>query len=251
VPVFEALDPGINVDHPFAFTVAFLNDASTDVYGIYDVLELFFAHKEPNLTVSQQAAIVLDTRARFKYRPAITFIDPSARSRNQESGKELIELWREEGIYPILGQNSRELTYERDARADHGRSRARPPREPEHRPLPRVGVRRPRDVDADGKPLHSFGNEMVNYRWRKPSMRSENAPPAEPVKRNDDGIDTQRYMVVGIPTWRGDGKRPVEDTLPAEAAFPQRQLLRRHLIHVRKQLKRGGRGGRVGGSFPG
>jgi hypothetical protein len=58
---------------------------------------------------------------------------------------------------------------------------------------------------------------MSNYRWRDPSMRSENAPPPEPIKRNDDQIDTQRYMVVQIPTWRGEGKTRVEDALPAEA----------------------------------
>jgi hypothetical protein len=241
VPVFEALDPGINVDHPFALTIAFLNDASTDLYGTYDVLELFYAHKEPNLTVSQQAAIVLDARERFKYRPTFTVIDPSARNRNQESGKELIDLWREHGIYPILGQNSRKLTYE----AMHVRLNGEvPPGAPPNPNTARYRVWVSVDQDL------GFGDEMSNYRWRKASTRSENAPPPEPIKRNDDEIDTQRYMVVQIPAWRGDHKTPIEDTMPAEARFPQRELMRRHLIAVRKQLRKGGKHGKVGGSFP-
>jgi hypothetical protein len=111
VPVFEALDPGINVDHPFAFTIAFLNTGTTDVHGMDDVLEVFFAFKAPNLDVTQQAAVVHEARARFGYRPSLTKIDPSAQNRNPETGRRLIDAWRKEGIYPTPGQNDRALTY--------------------------------------------------------------------------------------------------------------------------------------------
>lgn len=233
VPVFEAIDPGINVDHPFALTIAFLNSAATDVYGMDDVLEVFYAYKRPDLTVNQQAQIVFEARDRFKYTPTFTVIDPASRSRNQESGKQLVELWREEGIHPVFGQNSRTLTYE----AMHMRlGGAVPPGAP---PDPNTSRYR---VWASLDPV--FGDEMGNYRWKKPSGRTENAPPAEPVKKNDDCIDTQRYMVARIPVWRGDYAL-IERELPAEAQHPQRELLKRHLIHARRNLKRPK--GRVGG----
>lgn len=225
VPVFEAIDPGINVDHPFAFTVAFLNTGATDVFGMDDVLEVFHAHKEPDLTVTQQAQIVLEARERFAYQPTYTVIDPSARNRNQESGKELIDLWRKEGIFPILGQNSRALTY--------GEWRGR------------LATHRYRIWTGLVNEL--LGDEMVKYRWKRASGRSEDVPSPQPIKRNDDLVDTQRYMVVRIPVWRGDPN--VEDSLPDDVMFPQKELLRAHLRHVRKARNRPK--GSVGGVWGG
>lgn len=237
VPVFEAIDPGINVDHPFAFTVAFLNTGATDVFGMDDVLELFYAYKEPNLTVNQQASIVHDARTRFGYRPAFTVIDPSARSRNQESGKQLIELWRQEGIFPVIGQNSRPLTYEAMHMRLTGSVAPGAPADPSTSRY-RVWA----SVDA------LFGHEMSRYRWRKPTQRTESVPAPEPIKRNDDLIDTQRYMVVRIPVWRGGG-RMVEEDLPEVITHPQRQALKAHLASLRRG--RGRNPGKVGGVFPG
>jgi hypothetical protein len=217
VPVFEALDPGINVDHPFAFTIAFLNTGVTDVHGMDDVLEVFFAFKAPNLDVTQQAAVVHEARARFGYRPSLTKIDPSAQNRNPETGRRLIDAWRKEGIYPTPGQNDRALTYA-EIRG-------------------RLNTHRYRiwgSCDAVS------GDEFANYRWRKPRGVTENVAPAEPVKRNDDCIDTQRYMVVAIPTWRGDSAGLDE---PVPTGDPRRDLIKQHI----RQLTNRGKRGKVGG----
>jgi hypothetical protein len=219
VPVFESIDPGINVDHPFAFTIAFLNTGATDPFGMDDVLEVFFAFKAPNLDVTQQAAVVHEARARFGYRPNFTKIDPSARNRNPETGRRLIDAWRKEGIYPTPGQNDRALTYA-EIRG-------------------RLNTHRYRiwsSCDA------TLGDEYVNYRWKKPRGVTENVAPPEPIKRNDDLIDTQRYMVVAIPAWRGEGPA-IEETVPI--TDPRRQLLKQHLSGLRK--RRGRPAGKVGG----
>lgn len=225
VPVFESIDPGINVDHPFALTIAFLNTGSTDVFGMDDVLEVFYAFKQPDLTVNQQAQVVFEARERFGYHPTYTVIDPSARNRNQESGKELIDLWRKEGIYPILGQNSRALTYgEFQGRLVTHRYRI-----------------------WTGTVNELLGDEMVKYRWKRPSGRTEDVAPPAPIKRNDDLIDTQRYMVVRIPVWRGDPN--IEDSMPDAVTHPQKELLRAHLRHVRQNRNRPP--GKVGGVWRG
>jgi hypothetical protein len=236
VPVFEAIDPGINVDHPFAFSVAFLNSGATDVFGMDDVLEVFYCFKAPDLTVNQQAQIVFDARAHFGYEPTFTVIDPnSAKQRNQQSGKELIALWREEGVYPVTGQNSRVLTYETVRLRLRG---ATPPGAPPDPATARYRV-------WTGVPNELLGDELVKYRWKKGNPRAEGAPRAEPVKKNDDLVDTQRYMLTRIPIWRGEA--PIEDEIDDLAgAHPQQDLLRMHLRHIRHGLRRG-KGGRVGG----
>lgn len=237
VPVFESIDPGINVNHPFAFTVGFLNSASTDVYGMDDVLELFFSIKLPDLTVNQQAQLVFEARHEFGYRPTFTVMDPaSAVQRNQQSGKQLIALWREEGIYPVTGQNSRPLTYEAVHMRLNGQVPAGAPPQPSTARL-RVWE----SLDA------IIGDEFANYRWHKPIRQTDNVPSPQPVKRNDDCIDTIRYMVTRIPVWRGGGL-PIEDELPEVMRHPQRELLRRHLRDLRRRRGRGrGKTGNVWG----
>jgi hypothetical protein len=221
VPVFEAIDPGINVEHPFAFSIAFLNTGATDLFGMDDVLEVFFTFKQPNLNTNEQAAIVHDARAQFGYRPNFTVIDPAAQNRNPETGRKLIDAWRKEGIYPVPGQNDRPLTY--------SEIRVR---------LTTHRYRIWRSCDA------VLGDEFVNYRWKRARGETENVPRPEPVKRNDDVIDTQRYMVTRIPLWRGDA-RPVEDTLPE--GDPKRVLLRRHLASLRRT--RGKPASKTGGAW--
>lgn len=234
VPVFEALDPGINVDHPFALTVAFLNTGLTDVYGMDDVLEVFHAFKAPNMTVNQQAQVVFEARAHFGYVPTFTVMDPnSAKQRNMESGKELIALWREEGIFPVTGQNSRVLTYETVRLRMRG---AVPPGAP---PDPSTSRYRIWTGEVDAV----LGDEWVKYRWKKNNNRTEDVPRPEPVKKNDDCVDTQRYMMTRIPIWRGESN--IEDELPDEVMHPQRELLKQHLRHVREHLRKPK--GRTGG----
>jgi hypothetical protein len=111
VPVFEAIDPGINADHPFALVVAFLNTAETDPYGRHDVLEVFHAFKTPDTVAAAWAEHIFELRAALGYQPQFTVIDPSAKNRNPETGRKLQEALRREGIHTVLGQNDRALTY--------------------------------------------------------------------------------------------------------------------------------------------
>jgi hypothetical protein len=217
VPVFESIDPGINEDHPFAFTVSFLNTPATDLFGQEDVLETFYAFKAPDLNAEQQANVVKEARLRFGYTPQFTTIDPAARNRNPETGRRLQDAWRKAGVHTVPGQNDRALTY------DEIRSRLSG-----HRWRIWVSL----------KPL--LGDELTKYRWRPVQGRALDAPRAEPIKRNDDLIDSLRYMVVRIPVWRGER---AEDALPD--GDPRRELLRRSIEHLARKRK----GGKVGGAW--
>lgn len=216
VPVFEVIDPGINEDHPFAFSISFLNNAATDVYGQPDVLETFYAFKAPDLDVGGQAAVVHDARARFGYRPAFTRIDPAARNRNPETGRRLQDAWRKEGIWTQPGQNDRALTYD----AIHQRLST-------HRWV----------IWASLAPL--LGDELLKYRWKGNRGRTDDAPKPEPIKRNDDLIDTIRYLMVGVDVYLG--QRPDPD----EEADPKKRLLNAALDAARG--RRGRKRGKVAG----
>jgi hypothetical protein len=217
VPVFEAIDPGINRDHPFALTVAFLNNARTDVYGKDDVLEVFHALKLAELTVAQQAELIHESRLQFGYQPTFTVIDPAARNRNPETGRKLQDAFRNAGVYAVSGQNDRQLTY------DAIRSRL-----VDHRYRVWQG-----DVDS------LLGDEFVNYRWKRQRGHVEGAPRPEPVKRNDDLIDTQRYMMTRIPVWQGVREAAEEDD------DPLRRMLRDSIRSLSGQARRSRRVGGV------
>jgi hypothetical protein len=217
VPVFEAIDPGINVDHPFAFLVAFLNSTQTDVYGREDVLEIFHAFKTPETVVAEQADYIKNLRAALGYRPQFTVIDPAAKNRNPETGRKLQEAFRREGIHTVLGQNDRALTYA-EVRG-------------------RLVAHRLRVWSSADRTL---GDEFANYRWKRASGRTEDVARPEPVKRNDDLIDALRYMLLRIPIWRGD-------TLlgPEESDDPRRRLVRENLKQLRSRARKRGKVGGV------
>jgi hypothetical protein len=220
VPVFESIDPGINVDHPFAFTVSFLNTVHSDVFGREDVLETFHAYKQADGIVEEHAQYILRLRAALGYRPQFTVIDPAAQNRNPETGRKLQEAFRRAGIHTVLGQNDRALTYA----------------EVRGRLVDRRWV-----VWASADRL--LGDEMVNYRWKRASGRTEDVPKPEPIKRNDDLIDTIRYKVIRIPLWRGDAAYgPEEDPFD-----PRRRLARESIRALRNRHKRKGRTGGVWG----
>ncbi len=219
VPVFESIDPGINDEHPFAFTIAFLNTPATDLFGNEDVLEVFYALKIANTIVAEQAGFIKEARAIFGYRPQFTTIDPAARSRNPATGKTLMDAFRAEGIHCVPGQNSRELTYA-ELRG-------------------RITTHRYRVWSSADEIL---GDELTKYRWKKNKSREESVASPQPIKRNDDAIDTQRYMVVRIPVFQG--RTPDADGFDDDD--PRKALLKRHvsrLVHKR------GRKGKVGGAW--
>jgi hypothetical protein len=64
----------------------------------------------------------------------------------------------------------------------------------------------------------------------------------EPIKRNDDLIDTLRYMVLRIPIWRGGS--PLG---PEESDDPRRRLVRENLKQLRSRARKRGRTGGVWG----
>lgn len=215
VPVFEAMDPGINVEHPFAFTVAFLNTPETDPYGLEDVLEIFHCYKQADGVVAEHADYILRFRATLGYQPQFTVIDPAAQNRNPETGRKLQEAYRRAGINTVLGQNDRALTYAEL----RGRLVAH-----------RLRVWTSADV--------LFGDEMKDYRWKRASGRTEDVARPEPIKRKDDLIDTVRYMVLRIPVWRGGRSHG-----PEEDEDPRRRLAREHIKSLRNRRKRAKVGG--------
>jgi hypothetical protein len=194
VPVFESVDPGINVDHPFAYSIAFLNNQATDIYGQDDVLEVFYAFKAPDLNIDQQCDVIKEVRLEFGIRAQFSVVDPAANNRNVETGRKLIDAYRKRDVFLVPGQNDRGLTY--------GELRSRI-----------VGHRY--RIWSTLDPL--LGDEFAHYRWKRAKGRTEDAPRPEPIKRNDDLIDTQRYMVVRIPVWRGDPVEHIEDDDPRRA----------------------------------
>jgi hypothetical protein len=217
VPVFETIDPGINEEHPFAFSVSFLNTASTDVYGQDDVLETFYAFKSPELNVDGQAEVIHQARLRLGYKPTFTTIDPAARNRNPETGRRLQDAFRKRGIYTVPGQNDRALTYDAIKTRLVGRRWV---------------------IWHSLAPL--LGDELTKYRWKGNRGRVGDAPRPEPIKRNDDLIDGIRYMVVRIPVWRGETADPLAGLGDED---PRRRLLRDSI----EALRPGRRKGKVGG----
>jgi hypothetical protein len=98
VPVFEAIDPGINDEHKAAYVAAWL--------GFDDVLEVFHSIALPNMTVDAVADHVLDVRAALNFKPRWTVIDPSAKNRHHATGRTLQFEYGQRGIPTIPGQNS-------------------------------------------------------------------------------------------------------------------------------------------------
>jgi hypothetical protein len=84
-----------------------------------------------------------------------------------------------------------------------------------------------------------LGDEFVNYRWKRQRGHVEGAPRPEPVKRNDDLIDTQRYMMTRIPVWQGARETVEEDD------DPLRRMLRDSIRSLSGQARRSRRVGGV------
>jgi hypothetical protein len=91
VPVFEAIDPGINDEHKAAYVAAWL--------GFDDVLEVFHSIALAGMTVEDVANHIHDVRAALGFRPRWTVIDPAAKNRHHATGRTLQYEYGKHGIH--------------------------------------------------------------------------------------------------------------------------------------------------------
>lgn len=168
VPVYEAIDPGINEDHRTGLVFGWL--------GHDDVFEVFHSVKfDAGTIVEDVADYIHGFRAANNYRPRMTFIDPSAKNMNHQTGRSIQDAYRDHRIHTFPAQNSHEL-----------------------------GFNAVKERLRSGRLLvHASNVELIKqfgeYRWKSPRGAAENAPKPEPIKRNDDVMDALRYDVVMLP----------------------------------------------------
>lgn len=173
VPIYAAIDPGL--DHPAGLVFAWLDDA--------DVLEVFYAEKRSDEIISELAKRYHGLCEEFNFRPRWTVIDPSARNRNFETGRNVQQALEFHGIHTIPGQNARVAGF------DAVKERLRTNRLVIH---------------SDCEQLI---DEFQKYRWKvRRNAQVEDASPQEPIKVNDDLLDPLRYLVMSMPV-----KAPPDD----------------------------------------
>jgi hypothetical protein len=207
VPVYQGIDPGINENHPVGLVYAWM--------AADDVLEVFHAVKRPDWTVADVAAYCGELEEELAFKPRWRVIDPSAQNRHHATGRSVQWEYQQHGIFTIPGQNSREAGY--------------------NAVTERLKTRRLL-VQASCPELVK---EFQEYRWKVSRRQSDDAPKAEPIKRNDDLLDALRYLVMSMPqpnTVRGGDE---DYDSPPIRAFK----------HSLDRLRRGKRP-RIGGYIP-
>lgn len=192
VPVYEAIDPGIG--HPAGYVAAWMNPD--------DTLEFFHARKVADLTVEEHCALIHGVRQEHGFTPAWTVIDPAARNRNPQTGRNLQDEYRRHGVHTLLGQNSVQAG------------------------INAVKTR----LKTDRLLIHASCTELIDekrkYRWKNPKGQSEDVSRPEPIKANDDLVDPERYLVMSMPRPARPQRRDEEAALsPHDRAF--RAQLRR------------------------
>jgi hypothetical protein len=205
VPIYEAIDPGINKDHQAAYVAAWCDEDGT--------LQVFHAVKWTDRTVEDVANYIHAFRAEHMFTPRWTVIDPSAQNRHHSSGRNLQWEYQKYGVWTIPGQNARQAGY--------GAVKVLLKADP-----PKLVVQASCD---------ELAQEFHTYRWKQPKGRGEDAPKAEPIKRNDDLLDALRYLVMSMP--QAAESRP--EPSPHDR---DRELVREHLEYMA-----GDQRGRVGG----
>lgn len=198
VPVFEAIDPGINEQHKAAYVVGWLD--------FEDVFEVFYSIAMADQNVEQVAAHIHEVRAALNFKPRWTKIDPSAKNRQHISGKNVQDTYRKHGVHTIPAQNSHALGFDAmNERLDSDRLK----------------------VQAQCEGLIQFFGE---YRWKSPRGQQVDKPKAEPIKRNDDELDALRYLIVDLP--KAPAVKEDEELLdgPTRAFREHLKMLRRGRI---------------------
>jgi hypothetical protein len=216
--IMAVFDPGIDDDHPFALHLAFIDPLDKGY-------EVFHTHRIYGGTAQEMADHYHEALALYSIprgRPR-RLIDPIARNRKADTGRSMQWYLQRLGINTRPGKNDRMISY---SEIKH-RLKTR------HEETGRYLLRIQASCDGD------LGDEMVNYRWKKPRTRTDNEPTQrpEPVKIKDDLIDTVRYGVMDV---RLTDSNPSE-TVPEEEGM--NGVIRRHIKSLASRSKRG----RVGG----
>jgi hypothetical protein len=205
VTVYEAIDPGINKDHQAAVVWAWMAPDRS--------LEVFHAVKFPDRTVEDLANYILMFRAEHMFTPRWTVIDPAAQNRHHASGRSLQWEYQRHGIWTLPGQNNRQAGFN--------------------------AIKERLKEDPPGLTIQASCEELIKefheYRWKKPKGVREDAPKAEPIKRNDDLLDALRYLVMSMP-------QPPEKRGTPDLHDRDRQLVREHV-----EFLAGDKGARLGG----
>lgn len=191
VPIYVGIDPGI--DHPTAIVWAWVDTQ--------DRMVVFKTIKVSDSTVGQIATMIATINEEYGIHPHFYVIDPSAKNRNQVTGRNLQMEFADHGLVPMLGQNDR-----------------------------RAGINRMRErletdrllVMADCEDLVE---EFEEYRWKKANNTDEASQGREePIKVNDDLLDALRYIVMARP--HSATEDPPEEHIPPMARAFRQQLAR-------------------------
>ena len=226
--VFAVFDPGIDVDHPFALHLAFIDPVDK-------AYEVFHTHRIYGGTAQEMADHYHETLAIFgipRSRPR-RLIDPIARNRKSDTGRSMQWYLQRLGINVRPGKNDRMISY----------SEIKYRLKTRHHVLDRDGnevgtgrylLRIQASTDGD------LGDEIVNYRWKKPRTRTDNEPTyrPEPIKIKDDLIDTVRYGVMDVRLTDSQPPQEVEEDDPTPQGAIRRQL--RELASRKRRGKVGG-----------
>lgn len=189
VPIYCAIDPGINENHKAALGFAW--------HGFDDVLEFFHVWKESGATVADVAAEYHRVCELLRVRPRWRVIDPSALNRNHQTGRSVQDEYRKHRIYTIGGQNNREAGF--NAVTERLRSDR---------------------IRFHAGACEELIEEFPLYRWKgQKRSAAEDAPKAEPIKRFDDAMDMMRYLVMQV------GKPPVREEVEEALSGPQRAVI--------------------------
>jgi hypothetical protein len=217
--ILAVFDPGIDEDHPFALSLGFIDPEDKG-------LEIFHTHRLYGQTANEMADHYHETLAVFgipRGRPR-RLIDPSARNRAPATGRSMQWVLQRLGIVTRPGQNDRMISY------SEIKYRLKTHHQITHRPLLRI------QASCDG----DLGDEMVNYRWKKPRTRTDNEPTnkPEPIKIKDDLIDTVRYMCMDVRVTDSSPHAPSEMEDPTPTG-----IMRRRIKELASRNKRGKVGG--------
>lgn len=130
--------------------------------------------KREGCTIDDVCDAIFEMRGELGVSPSWTVIDPAARNRKAQTGISDQAAYAQRGVFTRPGNNARGPGFSR--------------------------VRALMQLDRLRVMAHcrELPDELRRYRWTAP-RRSEHAPKAEPVKRNDHLVDPLRYGILSIP----------------------------------------------------
>ena len=139
-----------------------------------DQMVVFEEASLPGATARQVCEVIKTFNAKHEITPLYYVIDPAARNKNHQTGRSDQMEYADHGIVTIAGQNS----------VTAG--------------INRVKERFQTDRLYVMSHCETLIGELEKYRW-KPPPRSEEDGKAQPVKKDDHGVDALRYAVMSRP----------------------------------------------------